>query len=73
MTLGELCEDEKISREILGEVAEESSYWLSASTFVDENWDKDLSELSAKQKAWASRIIDDLIERRILNKNRFGV
>lgn len=71
-TLGELFEEEKITKEVLEEAAEESSYWLSCSTFVIENWERDPEGLSLKQKTWASKILDDLVERRILNKNRYG-
>lgn len=56
---------EKITREMVEEIMDESPYWESASLFVLDNWTWRLSEMSAKQMAWLDKILEDMAERRI--------
>ena len=67
-TVGELFEEEKITKDMVADVADESGYWLSASTFVSENWDTPCHSLMQKQAGWMSRILDDMVEKRIEGK-----
>jgi hypothetical protein len=68
MTIGELLSEEKIERKQVENIADESAYWEKASDFILENWSRNLSTLSPKQATWASRIIEDLAEKRIEGK-----
>ncbi len=65
MTVQEWFEGDRIYREDLESAAEESEYSAKASKFILEQWEYDVETLTEKQSAWASRIYDDMVERRI--------
>lgn len=65
MTIGELLELDKVSKENVQDQAEESSYWATTSNFLVANWDRDIDSLTQRQAAWATKAIDDLVEKRI--------
>lgn len=65
MTVQEWFEGDRIYRDDLQLVAEESEYQAGASKFILENWETDAEDLTPKQSSWAGRILDDLVERRI--------
>ncbi len=69
MTVQEWFEGDKIYREDVDAMAEESEYSAKAAQFIGEKWNTDADDLSEKQSAWAGRILDDMVERRI-NKGR---
>lgn len=62
---------EKIDLAFVQDLADkkESSYWESCIEFVSDNWTNDLENLSEKQNAWLTRILDDCTEERIKGKN----
>lgn len=64
MTVGELFESEKLDKDFI-ENNFSSPYWESANKFVQDNWGRDVSALTAKQNNWLSRVLDDCVERRI--------
>lgn len=70
MTVQEWFEGDKIFREDVEAMAEESSYSENAAKFLLQNWEKDADDLSMKQSAWAGQILDDMVERRITNSRR---
>lgn len=45
----------------LGEKAEASPYWESSLTFIEQNQNKDVNNLSPKQKAWLDKIVEGLL------------
>lgn len=65
MTIQEMFETEHIYKDDLVLVSEESEYSRNAAGFVLDKWYTDIEDLTPKQAAWASRILDDLTERRI--------
>jgi hypothetical protein len=36
------------------------AYWENVNSFLSDNWDKQVAELSIKQQAWLQKILDDL-------------
>lgn len=68
-TVAALLQAEKITKELLLERQEESSYWDSVYKFCIQNWSREItSSLSVKQNAWLTKIIDDMVEWRIERK-----
>ena len=65
MTVEQYFSTEKIDRTHLWAIQEESEYWEKASLFILDNWDSAFEGLSEKQQAWATRILEDLAEKRI--------
>lgn len=65
MKVSELFESEKISKEDVINMADESSYWQSSSDFVINNWNREIESMTNKQVSWLTRIHDDLTEMRI--------
>lgn len=65
MTVGEAFLDEKITKEKVDACAEISSYWVTSVDFILAKWDTPLQKLSTKQYEWFTRILEDLIEKRI--------
>lgn len=65
MTVGEWFTKEQITKEMLHEVSNESDYWYKAANFILDKWDEYLYSFSAKQEDWATRIRDDMTEKRI--------
>lgn len=65
MKVKDYLETEKITEEMVINVADESDYWQSGSDFLINNWDRDLENLSPKQKSWLVKMTDDLAEKRI--------
>lgn len=65
MTIQQWFTSDKVDLDFLDDLADDSDYWRSCYKFVYENWDKEVSELSEKQGAWASKILDDCVEKRI--------
>lgn len=65
MTVQEWFEGDKITREDVDLMAEESEYSAKAARFIGEKWNTDVDDLSPKQSNWAGRILDDMVERRI--------
>lgn len=68
MTVGELFEADKITKDFLNLMADESSYWQGAASFVLEKWDTDADRLSPKQGKWLTSILEDCVEKRIEGK-----
>ena len=68
MKVSELFEGERISKELLDERTDESTYWDSAVRFVLENWDVDIERLSIKQATWMGHIHEDMVDWRIGRK-----
>jgi hypothetical protein len=71
MTVQEWFEAENIQRQDIEAMADESDYSESASQFICQRWDADVEDLSPKQAAWASRILDDMVDRRIQGRRRW--
>lgn len=69
MTVGQLFSSEKIDKDFMLEQSDISSYWNSCYVFVTENWARDIENLSAKQGAWLTKILDDCVEKRIEGKH----
>ena len=40
-------------------------YWTSCYLFIKENYDRNLEDISDQQRAWAGKIVDDLVEYKI--------
>lgn len=72
MTVGEWFEGEQIFREDVELTGEESEYSANASKFILEKWEADVDDLTPKQADWATRILDDLTERRIERRGRWS-
>ncbi|MDH4163298.1 MAG: hypothetical protein OEW15_11515 [Nitrospirota bacterium] len=70
MTVGEWFEGDKIMREDVTLLGEESEYNEKAARFILEKWETDADDLTPKQSAWAGRILDDMVERRINHQRR---
>lgn len=51
------------SEGLLQELAEENSYWESSLEFVGDNADTPLKNLSPRQRSWAMKIKDGLLEK----------
>lgn len=68
MTVGELFEAEKIDKDFLNDLSDESKYWEGAVSFVLEKWTTDADRLSPKQGKWLTSILEDCVERRIEGK-----
>ena len=64
MTVEELFTQESIETEFIDEHFD-SKYWEGCSKFVNENWTADIDEMSPKQGAWLTKILDDCVEKRI--------
>ena len=65
MTVQELFESERVTKEDLEAISEESAYWENSLRFVEQNWERDITQLSHKQYKWATSICDDMILKRI--------
>lgn len=65
MTVEELFTSEKITKENVEEIGENSEYWAKASDFVLKYWEIEIDLLSVKQAAWLSGIHEDMVEKRI--------
>lgn len=65
MTVGELFESDKITKEFVDKISGESLYMESVERFLLENWHREIENLSDNQAAWMHKIYDDLVERRI--------
>ncbi len=65
MTVQELFEAEKLDVNFIGIYMVEGKYWLGCDNFIRDNWDTDISDLSLKQAAWLTKILDDCVEYRI--------
>lgn len=66
-----VCEpfmEEKITKDMINDAQFISDYWSSAGLFIIENWTTPVRFLSAKQKHWMERILEDLTEMRIEGK-----
>lgn len=72
MTVGAWFEGEQIFREDVEAEGAESEYNANAAKFICEKWDVDVDDLTPKQADWATRILDDLTERRIERRGRWG-
>lgn len=68
-TVESLFAKEKLTREDVEEIAEESTYWASASKFILDHWGESMPWLTSRQRDWLDRILEDMTERRI-NKQR---
>lgn len=67
MTVKELFEAEKISKDLFEEFLDEKEapYWESAEKFIQEKWTDPINSLSPKQAAWVDKILEDVVEWRI--------
>lgn len=70
MTIQEWFEGDKIKREDLEALGEESDYSARAANFILEKWETDADELTMSQTSWAGRILEDMVERRITGQRR---
>lgn len=70
MTVGEWFEGDQIRRENIEEMLGESDYSDKAANFVLQVWERDADELTTNQSAWAGRILEDMVERRISKQRR---
>lgn len=70
-TVEDVFSEEKITKEHIEEMAEESEYWEKASRFIVQNWTFAVRHLSEAQANWMGKIVDDLVEMRIENKGIF--
>lgn len=70
MTVQEWFEGDRITREDIDQMAEESEYSANAARFIGEKWNTDVADLTVKQADWAGRILDDMVERRIEGRRR---
>ena len=64
MTIKDLFKAEHLDKKFI-EDHFDGSYWESASSFVEENWDREIDTMSEKQAAWATKIVEDCVEKRI--------
>lgn len=48
---------------ILSELAEDSEYWKSCETFLMDNSDTPMKDLTLKQRNWVMKIKNDLLEK----------
>lgn len=48
---------------VLSELADESDYWKSAETFLMDNGDVPMKNLTQKQRAWVIKIKTELLEK----------
>lgn len=67
-TVQEFFESDKIFKDDVARIADESSYWESSANFVLQKWETDMDELSEKQVTWLGKIQEDMVERRIKAK-----
>ena len=51
---------DNIDYERICDKSEESDYWVSVKKFIDDIYDKDIEDLTEKQKNWFNKIIEDL-------------
>jgi len=65
MLVSDHFEREHIEKSTVELQAEVNEYWAKASSFVIDNWDRDLEDLTPKQARWMEEIWGDLVERRI--------
>lgn len=65
MSVAEFMQNEKITKDMVEEICDESAYWESCSDFIIKNWDRDIQSLTQKQFIWLDKIRDDLTEKRI--------
>lgn len=67
MTVSDYFAEEKIDLDFVQDFADEngSDYWANSIEFVSDNWANDTSDLTQKQAAWLTKILDDCVERRI--------
>ena len=63
-TIQEQFTKEKLSKDFILHKFE-GPYWINCNKFIMEHWDRKPVELSAKQRYWFDRILDDCIEKRI--------
>lgn len=70
MTVQEWFEGDRIMREDLIAMAEESEYQAKAAGFILEKWNTDADDLTMNQSGWAGKILDDMVERRIDRSRR---
>lgn len=70
MTVREWFEGDRIYREDVDAMAEESEYSAKASAFIGEKWETDAEDLTPKQASWATQILDGMVERRIDKQRR---
>ncbi|MCB0420656.1 MAG: hypothetical protein KDD61_06655 [Bdellovibrionales bacterium] len=64
MSTKELFEKEHIDSDFI-ERKFDGSYWESCAKFINENWNREIESMSAKQAAWLTRILYDCVEKRI--------
>lgn len=65
MTVKWLFAEEKIDIDFLWENFDDEPYWVKCKNFIEEKWEEEIEDLSPKQAAWVTRILDDCIEKRI--------
>lgn len=70
MTVQEWFEGERVFREDVDAMAEESEYSANAAKFIGEKGNTEVESLTANQSSWATRILDDMVERRIMRRQR---
>lgn len=65
MTIGELFEAEKLTKDLVAGAGDINSYYEKACDFIIENWNTNTNDLSEAQYRWCGKIHEDLTEKRI--------
>jgi hypothetical protein len=72
LTIGELFDHEKITKDHLSLIKEESGYWMRAGDFILQKWDTRVSAMTHAQTRWADDILESMTEMRIERKGIFA-
>ena len=66
MKVKDLFEEEKIGFDFISNKFDVTAgYWRSVDKFINDNWNEDLANLTQKQAAWITKIVEDCAEKRI--------
>jgi hypothetical protein len=71
MTVGQMFAAEKITKDHLTLIREESDYWNKSGIFMLEQWEIEFQYLSPAQAKWVQKILDDMTEMRIEKRSVF--
>jgi hypothetical protein len=67
-TVQKYFDSENIDLDFLEGMEDGSTYWDSCLNFVTENWTRLITELSEKQNNWLNKILEDCVEKRIIQR-----
>jgi hypothetical protein len=65
MKVEELFAKERVELTEVLEMGDESDYHNTSANFIYANWCRDVETLSVRQAAWLTKILEDMIEKRI--------